>query len=118
MAKLKTNIRNLQVPFKNYLALSLFLALATLIATALLQKRLPPEIPLLYGAAEGEGQLVSSWGLTIPSVVSLLVGLLNFFLASFSKDEFTKKTLVLMALVVTFFSLVTTFKIFFLVGSF
>lgn len=109
---------NLKVPFKNYLGVSLALALATLTFVLIFQKKLPPEVPLLYGAAEGEGQLVSSWGLVIPSAVSVLVTLLNAAVASLSEDDFTKKTLVLMALVVTLFSLVTTFKIFFLVGSF
>lgn len=118
MAKVRVDLQSLKIPFKNYLTFSFFAALTTLLLVVFLQKKLPPQVPLLYGAAEGEGQLVSSWGLTIPSLVSILVIILNAALASFSKDDFARKTLVLMALVVTLFSIVTTLKIIFLVGSF
>lgn len=118
MARIKTGLEKLKLPFKEYLVASFFCALGTLLAVVLLQKSLPPEVPLFYGAAEGEAQLISSWGLTIPSIVSILVVFVNATLASLLKDDFTKKILVLMATVVTFFSVVTTFKIIFLVGGF
>lgn len=118
MAKLKANIKDLKIPFKNYLFIALAVAVTTLLLVILFQGKLPPQVPLLYGAAEGEGQLISSWGLVIPSAFSILIIVVNSILASFMADDFTKKTLVIMALVVTLFAIVTTLKIFFLVGSF
>lgn len=118
MVKLKASIQTLKLPFKEYLTLSLIGAVFTLIAVIFLQKNLPPEVPLFYGAAEGEAQLTPSWGLTIPSIISVLIILTNSALILVLKDEFIKKALSLMAVVVTFFSIVTTLKIIFLVGSF
>lgn len=118
MAKIKTSLKHLRLPFKNYLALSFIVALGTLFAVIFLQKRLPPQVPLFYGAAEGETQIVPSWALIVPSLISLFVVIANSALASFLKDDFIKKTLVLVATVTAFFSVVTTFKIIFLVGSF
>lgn len=118
MARLKTNYESLKLPFKNYLVASLVCSLVTLLAVILIQKNLPVQVPLFYGAAEGESQLTSSWALIIPSAISILVILINSFLATLLKDDFIKKTLILMATVVTFFSIVTTLKIIFLVGSF
>ena len=103
---------------KNYLFLSLGLAAFTLAMVLVSQKRLPPEVPLFYGRAEGEAQLVASWGLVIPSLFSVFVTSANLAIASILKDDFTKKVLVLSALVVALFSVVTTFKIMLLVGSF
>lgn len=108
----------LDLPYKNYLFASFGLAAFTLGLVLLLQKRLPPEVPLFYGRAEGEAQLVSSWGLVIPAVFSALVAAANSAIASFLKDDFTKKVLVVSALIVSLFSAITTFKIIFLVGSF
>jgi hypothetical protein len=48
----------------------------------------------------------------------LLILLINVSFAAVLKDEFLRKTLVLAAIVVTFFAAITTIKIIFLVGSF
>lgn len=108
----------LDVPGKNYSFVSLGLAVLTLALVLLSQKRLPPEVPLFYGRAEGEAQLVDSWWLVVPSLFSILATSVNLTIASFLKDDFTKKVLVLSALVVALFSVITTFKIILLVGSF
>lgn len=117
MPKLKpTTILKSKVPFKNYLIGSFILTLVTIAFIVFFQGNLPPEVPLFYGAAEGEAQLASSWMLIIPSVFSIFTILINFILAAFVGDEFIKKVLVISALIVTLFSVVTTFKIILLVG--
>lgn len=117
MVKIKAEaILRSKVPFKNYLAVSLALALATIAFVIFFQGKLPPEVPLFYGAAEGEAQVAPSWMLILPSAFSILAIIVNFFLASLTRDEFIKKVLVISALIATLFSVVTTFKIIFLVG--
>ena len=99
------------------LIFSLVIAVVTILAVFILQTKLPPQVPLFYGAAEGETQLILSWGLVIPSTFSILVVIANSALSTFTKNEFTKKVLIFSALVVTLFSVITTIKIIFLVGS-
>lgn len=117
MPKLKpATILKSKVPFKSYLLGSFILTLITIAFIVFSQGKLPPEVPLFYGAAEGEAQIASSWMLIIPSVFSIFTILTNFVLATIVGDEFIKKVLVISALIVTLFSVVTTFKIIFLVG--
>ena len=117
MVKIKAQtILRSKIPFKNYLAASLLLAFATGTFVLLFQGNLPPEVPLFYGAAEGETQVAPSWMLIFPSVFSILTIVGNFFLTFLTSDEFIKKVLVISALVVTLFSVVTTLKIIFLVS--
>lgn len=99
------------------LLFSLAIALITILIVVVLQTKLPPQVPLFYGAAEGEAQLVPTWGLVIPSAFSLLVVVANTALLSFTKQEFIQKVLIFSAFVVTLFSTVTTIKIILLVGS-
>ena len=101
-----------------YLIASLGLASAMILIVFALMGTLPPEVPLLYGAAEGEAQLVSSWVLAAPGAFSILVVLINSALLGLTKDEFTKKVLAVSALIVTLFSAVTTLKIIMLIASF
>lgn len=117
MPKLKpTIILKSKVPFKNYLLGSFILAVITIVFIVFFQGKLPPEVPLFYGAAEGEAQIASSWMLIIPPIFSVFTILINFILAALVGDEFIKKVLVISALIVTLFSVVTTLKIVFLVG--
>lgn len=83
-----------------------------------IQKRLPPEVPLFYGLAEGEEQLASPLLLTVPPIIALTITLLNATFASLLRNEFQKQALVFAGLIVTIFSFITTIKISFLVGNF
>lgn len=94
--------------------LNFFLIITILIARNLL----PPEIPLFYGMPEGKEQLTSKISLTIPALSSIIFLSVNLILAFFLKDDFTKKTLVVAGLALSFFSTITILKIFSLVGSF
>jgi len=89
------------------------------IASALIaQSFLPPQVPLYYGLPVGEEQLSSSLNLVVPGGVSLLILIVNFILIKFTKEDFLKKVLAVIALIASLFAIITTFKIIFLVGSF
>ncbi len=105
--------------YREYLIFAILLNVALIFAVLGLSyfKRLPPEVPLFYGIAEGEAQLVSNWQLLIPSGVSLGFLFLNSTLAYLFKDEFLKKTLIIATFSLTLLSVVTTIKIITLVGN-
>ena len=106
------------LPFIKYIYLSIVVNLLIIAAIFVVKKNLPPEVPLFYGLPKSENQLVSSTNLILPSLISLAIIAANSFLAYLTKDEFLKKTLVMATFASTFFSVVTTLKIVFLVGSF
>lgn len=108
----------IDLPFLGYIASSLVLNAVMVVAILLLGRYLPPEVPLFYGLAQGEEQLVHQWVLIIPSLVSLFIILLNSSLSLLIKNDFLKQVLVISGVLATFFSLVTTVKIILLVGSF
>jgi len=83
----------------------------------LIQKRIPPQIPIFYGLPQGEVQLSSPIGILIPSVSSLIFILLNLSLINVIKDEFIKKILVVAGLTTAIFASITVVKIIFLVGQ-
>lgn len=103
------------VPFKNFVTAAFLLNIVVIVIVLVLQTFLPPQIPLFYGLPEGEEQLTSSLILIIPSSVSLLILAANVSLSYFLKEDFLKKILVITALGITIFSLVTTIKIIFLI---
>ncbi len=111
-------IEKINLPFRNYLVAGLIVNAVTILVVILIHSFLPPQLPLFYGMPEGEEQLASSWALTIPNGIALLLILLNSALAFFTKDEFIKKTLIFAALALTLFLTITTVKIAFLIGSF
>ena len=84
----------------------------------LIQKGLPPEIPLFYGLAKGEDQIATSAELVIPPALSLLIAVVNLVVASFIKSSFLRQVLIITLLAVTLFSLIATIRIVMLVGSF
>jgi hypothetical protein len=106
------------VPFKRGVSIAFFVSLATILLILILYRQLPPQVPLFYGLAEGEEQLVPWYGLIIPSLASLAIICLNILVANLLTDDFLRKTLVLSGLVATSFSTITTIKIILLVGSF
>ena len=109
---------SLKTPFaKRSLAL---LALNTLVIVLIIvvHNSLPPEVPLFYGLARGKDQLAASNLLVIPSLVSMSVVIINFLVSNITTDKFLRTTLISTSIVITFFSIITTLKIIFLVGSF
>ena len=92
--------------------------IAIIVLVFIINKQLPPELPLFYGLAYGKEQLALSHYLVIPSVVALIIILVNTVISYFLEDSFLKTTLLITDFAVTFFSIITTIKIVLLIGSF
>lgn len=114
----KQDIFTDKTPFRDYVAIAVIINIILIGITLVLHRFLPPEVPLFYGMPEGNEQLASSWLISIPSLVSLFIILLNLLLASFIEDDFQKRVIILGGIIATFFSAITTIQIVFLVGSF
>ncbi len=106
------------IPFKDFVGLAFLINIIVIALVVLIQRFLPPRIPLFYGLPEGEEQLVSSLSLIIPSLASLIIMIMNIILSYFLKNEFLKKFLIITAIGAGLFSTITTIKIVSLVGSF
>ncbi|MFC1710515.1 hypothetical protein ACFL0F_02560 [Patescibacteria group bacterium] len=106
-----------KVPFAVFVLASFVLNILVIMLVFVISRFLPPEVPLLYGFPEGQDQLVSTYYLAIPSLVSLVITIINLILSSFVSDSLSKNALVFTSLVLTLFSFITTVKIIFLVGS-
>ena len=94
------------------------ISLVVIVLVVILQKALPPQVPLFYGLPKGEEQLAPSINLIIPSLLSLAIVVVNSSILLIIEDDFLQKVLVFTAVVCVFFSTITTIKIFFLVGIF
>jgi len=103
---------------KKIFVISFSIGILSILSALIAQSFLPPQIPLYYGLPVGEEQLSSSLNLVVPGVVSLLILVINFILVKITKEDFLKKVLAAVALIASFFAIITTFKIIFLVGSF
>lgn len=103
---------------KKIFLVSFSIGILSILSVLIAQSFLPPQIPLYYGLPVGEEQLSSSLNLVVPGAVSLLILVINFILVKFTKEDFLKKVLAVVALTASFFAIITTFKIIFLVGSF
>jgi len=103
-------------PLKKLLLAAFILNVVVGLTAFFIKPLLPPQIPLYYGMAEAEKVVAPSWALVIPSLASLGILGINFALGLTLEDEFLKKTLVLTGLAASFFAIVTTLKIVFLVG--
>lgn len=106
------------IPLVKFLYASFALGTVNIIITLLLQKWLPPEVPLYYGLAKSQEQLTTSFGLIVPGVITIVVVLLNIFLVHMLGNDFLQKILVLAAFAVSIISFIATIEIVFLVGSF
>ena len=107
-----------KLPAKRLLYMSFCVSLFNIVLVLILQRFLPPQVPLFYGEAVGESQLTTNIGLTIPGVVAFSVTVINLIISLFLESVFLKKTLILTALSVSLLSFITTIKIILLVGSF
>ena len=114
----KQNVFTQTTPFRDFITIAVIVNVILIAASLVLHSFLPPEIPLYYGMPEGSEQLASSWLLALPSLVALLIILVNLLIASFAEDDFLKRVVILGGIAATFFSATTTIQIMFLVGSF
>lgn len=121
MAKKPWQVKRLapkNIPQIKLVLFSSSLNLATIATVILLQSRLPPEVPLFYGLAEGQEQLAASIYLLVPPIISLGIIFVNTILSSIIKNNLLKSFLIATATASSFFSTTTIAKIIFLVGSF
>jgi len=105
------------VPFREGVITFLIVNLVVVLSVLLGLRILPPELPLFYGQAEGAEQLVRSQFLIVPSLGCILLFIINSFIASLIKDEFLAKTLTFVYFIASFFSTITTIRVFFLVAG-
>jgi hypothetical protein len=106
---------------KSYLKVFLVLLIVNLLTPLsylLLRKNLPPEVPILYGLSGGENELTPTYGLAFPGLSALVLTLVNTAVVGLSKNTFLKQLLVFTSIAITVFSLVATYKVISLVGSF
>ena len=111
-------LEKINLPFKTWIIVCSIVNILFVLAIFIFQNNLPPQIPLLYGLAEGEEQLVPKLLLTLPNIAALLITLINIGATYVYSDSFLKKILIIAAIAATLLASITSFKIFFLVGSF
>lgn len=78
---------------------------------------LPPEIPLFFGFPQTTEQLAPSLFIIIPSAISLVLVIINFYIALNLESIYLKKTLAFATLATTLLSSIAVIKIILLVGS-
>lgn len=96
---------------------SIVINISLILLILLIQKFLPPELPLLYGKPIGEEQLTGRLGLTIAPIVSLFITLTNMFISSQVTDAFLKKVLSITSLFISILSAITVVKVIFLIWN-
>jgi len=107
-----------KTPFKGFLTAALVLNLVAIVVFLILKGFLPPVVPLLYGRPTGETQLVPTiWLLAAPGL-SLLFIIINSLITNFTSDVFANKLLITTTFLLSLLTVITLFKIIFLVGFF
>lgn len=84
----------------------------------LLQKNLPPVIPLFYGEPTGMAQLAAKQAIFLPTIFTSVIVLINLVISTKVKDSLIRNALTWSSYLVTFLSIYTTVRILLLVGNF
>lgn len=105
-------------PFLNLIYISLAINVFLIVSIFFIKRHLPPEVPLFYGLAEGEDQLVAGGTLVLAPFISLVIVVVNSAVSLTIKSELLRRTLIITGFGVTILSLVTAIQIILLVGSF
>lgn len=92
--------------------------LAVIVGIILLDKNIPPEIPLYYGMPQGADQLTLKSSLPLPSIIAIFLGIINIILAVILKDVFLKRVVSGITVATTSLAVITIIKIVSTVGSF
>ena len=106
-----------RIPFYKIVVPVLAVNLLLVLLVILMQRSLPPVIPLFYGQPAGERELAKSIWPMIPAVVSLVLVVINVGLTKLVGDNFLQRALVGAIVAVTTLSTITIIKIMFLVGN-
>lgn len=107
-----------KVPFSKLVYSSIAINALSALVIIYFQKRLPPQVPLFYGLAEGEDQLTQAVYLMLLPITSFTLLGLNIGISMLLKNDLLRKTLIITGFIVSMFSLITLTQIFFLVGPF
>ncbi|MEK7526081.1 MAG: hypothetical protein AAB546_01220 [Patescibacteria group bacterium] len=111
-------ILNFNFAYKKTLISFLIINLLGILAVLIIQNKLPPVVPLLYGLPKGEDQLVPKIFLTVPFAVSEIITLINIILIKTLKESFSQKALLYITVAICSLSFITVLKISLLIGSF
>lgn len=114
---IKIDPRFEKLPLKSLFVISFFVNSSLIILGLLSKLVLPPEIPLFYGLPKNSQQLSQSIFIILPSLISLILTLANSVISINLDSQFLKRSLAFASILVTLLSLITTYKIIFLVGS-
>lgn len=107
-----------KLPLFKYLVAMLVIDVVLISLILLFGDKIPPEIPLFYGAPRGEEQLSTNTNLILPSLLSIAVIIINSSISLILENEFLKRVLTTSALAVNIMTIITTVKIILLVGGF
>lgn len=107
-----------EIPYFKTAIFVVIINILTIIGILLLQRYLPPEIPLFYGLPDTAEQLATTRSLIVPPSISTTIIIINTTICVFIKDDFLKKTLMISGLATFIFSIIAITRIVFLVGSF
>ena len=105
------------IAYSKLLYISFAINIFTIILVFVFGKFLPPEVPLLYGLAEGESQLVGKNSLVLPSLISITVVLANTAVSLLISDDYLQKALMVTAFASSIIASVAILEVLFLVGS-
>ncbi len=105
------------IAYSKLLYVSLLINIITIGLVFLFKRILPPEVPLLYGLAEGDSQLVDRDSLILPSLISIIVVLINTATSLMVSDEYLQKALVVTAFASSIIASIAVLEVLFLVGS-
>ncbi len=96
---------------------SFFLNVASMLLSLVAKLILPPEVPLFYGLPQTTEQLVPSLFVAIPSLVSIILTVINVLISINVEGVYLKKTLAFTTLLISILAAIASLKIIFLVGS-
>lgn len=120
---IKINFKKIKVkeieklPYTRLIYLSLVINITTIALVYVLQPKLPPEVPLLYGMAEDEAKIAAKTSLIVPSLISTSIVIFNTLLSLIYNDAFIRKILIASSFTISALSTITVVKIVFLVGN-
>lgn len=112
----KKNQKNGKNPNRHLFFFLAFNIVFTLTIFAVFSK-VPPLIPMYYGAPIGELQLATKAAIFIPTIFALIITLISLILSTIISDTFLKRTFIFASGVITFLCFYTTLRIIFLVGN-
>lgn len=118
--KLKFSFLNkfrLSFVYTKEVSAALIINLMVIVFVFLIQKSLPPVIPLFYGMPYGSEQLTSSISLILPPLIAMAITVVNSFLITLTNDDFLQKVLLVAMYTTTLLSTITVLKIVSLVSN-